>query len=136
MGASSAGTFRVLERLEEEVQVEVQRGAQIACGVGVQAEDRFVHEVGVQKARRREIRRGRVEHVVVHPTDVAPGLDGMSSEDLVRALTSDGVIRAEEAFWETAVLEEAARDVQVELPVVVAPVDEEVDGERGTRRTR
>ena len=55
----------------------------------------------------------------------------MRSEDLVRALARDGVVRAEEALWETAVLEEAASDVQVELPVVVASVDEKVDGERG-----
>lgn len=131
MRACSARPFRVFERLEEAFQVEVQRRAQIARRVRVQAEDRLVHEVGVQEARRGEIRRGRVEHVVVHPADVAPGLDGMRSEDLVRALARDGVVRAEEALWETAVLEEAASDVQVELPVVVASVNEKIDGERG-----
>ena len=132
LGAPRA--FRVVECFEEEAQVEIQRRAEITSGGRIQAYDRLVHEIGVEQARRCEIGRGRVEDVVVDPSHVPARFNGVSGEDDIGSFPGDGVVGAEEAVGEAAVLEEAAGDVHFQLTTTVASIDEEVDRERRFRK--
>ena len=55
----------------------------------------------------------------------------MSGKDNIGSLAGDGVVGAEEAVGEAAVLEEAASDIYVQLAIIVTSINKEIDWKGG-----
>ena len=58
-------------------------------------------------------------------------LGGEKADTFSNDINGNGCVGPKEPIWETAVLEESSCNVHVELPVFIATVDEEFNGEYG-----
>lgn len=103
--------------------------AQYSSRRRVQLLDSIFDEIGIHQAELCKIRRLRVHNVVVDPSDVRSGLNGMYSRNVVQPICADRPIAAEEVVGEAHVLHEAACRTEIELAIRLAAINEEVDWE-------
>jgi hypothetical protein len=118
---------------EEELEVDFEIFPQDACGVGVEAADRVVNEIGVQLASVIHGGRSGIYGVTVDCAVVAAGLRRMRSEDGTGSITNQvtrlRTIITMEIIGHTHISEEAQGVLQVQTSVCFASINEEDERE-------
>lgn len=89
--------------------------------------DGSVDEVLIQQTRIREVCRCRVKHVVVDTTHIGTGLYWVGTEDNIKAFCSGRLAGPVEILRHPHVLEKAACDVKIQLPILLTSIYEEID---------
>jgi len=121
------------KRTVEVVQIVVESFQKDTLRKGVQSSDCDVDEICVMLAELCQIGRVWVGRVAVECAIVAAWGNGMLREDKIGTLSDDvvgtGYVGPKEPVRETAVLEESPCNVHVELPIRIASVYEESNGE-------
>jgi len=121
------------KRTVEVVQILVESFQKDTLCKGVQPSDRDVDEICVKLAELCQIGRVWVWRVAVECAVVAAWGNGMLRGEKSGTLSDDveatGYVGPKEPVWEPAVLEESPCNVHVELPIRIASVYEESNGE-------
>lgn len=124
-------TPSTLRTQKQKIKVPVQRPTKFSPRVRIKSLYHLIHKLLILQAESREIRRCRIDSITVHPPDIPSRKNWKSRRHIDHALRALGPVRPEEPIRHTTILEEATRDVEVELPIGPAAVDEEVDREDG-----
>jgi len=95
----------------------------------IQPPEGLIDVICVHQAVLAQSCRGWVEDVVIDASHIRSWADGMSGSEYVGAFTTSGSVGSEETVWHTVILENATGNIEVQLAIILAPVDEEVDRE-------
>jgi len=95
----------------------------------IQPPKRLIDVICVHQAVLAQSCRGWVEDIVVDAAHIRSWADGMSGSEYVGAFTTSGSVGSEETVWQTVILEDATGNIEVQLAIILAPIDEEVDRE-------